>query len=54
MATSAWPGPRRVFCLLNGRDIVFDVDDAEVLVLAVATGESDAPDIALAIAERLR
>jgi death-on-curing protein len=49
----AWSATR-VFCLLNGRDIVFDVDDAEALVLAVATGEADVPDIAVAIAGRLR
>jgi death-on-curing protein len=49
----AWSATR-VFCLLNGRDIVFDVDDAEALVVAVATGEADVPDIAVAIAGRLR
>lgn len=49
----AWAATR-VFCLLNGRDIGFDIDDAEALVLAVARGEADVPDIALAIAEHLR
>ena len=49
----AWSATR-VFCLLNGRDIVFSVDEAEALVLAVARGEADVPDIALAIAEHLR
>ncbi|HEX4363324.1 MAG TPA: Fic family protein [Solirubrobacteraceae bacterium] len=49
----AWSATR-VFCLVNGRDIVFDIDDAEVLVLAVATGEADVPDIAIAITEHLR
>jgi hypothetical protein len=28
----------RVFCLLNGRDLAFGVDDAEQLVLAGARG----------------
>lgn len=49
----AWSATR-VFCLLNGRDIAFSVDDAEALVLAVAKGDADVPDIALAITEHLR
>lgn len=49
----AWSAAR-VFCLLNGRDIAFSVDDAEALVLAVAKGDADVPDIALAITEHLR
>jgi death-on-curing protein len=48
----AWTATR-VFCLLNGRDIAFGVDEAEELVLAVARGEADVPDIAAAIDERL-
>jgi death-on-curing protein len=49
----AWAATR-VFCLLNGRDIEFTVDDAEALVLSVATGDADVPDIARAISEHLR
>ena len=49
----AWAATR-VFCLLNGRDIVFDVDEAEALVLAVARGDADVPDIARASGEHLR
>lgn len=49
----AWSATR-IFCLLNGRDIVFDVDEAEALVLAVARGDADVPDIARAIGEHLR
>jgi death-on-curing protein len=49
----AWAATR-VFCLLNGHDIAFSVDDAEALVLAVASGTADVPDIALAIGEHLR
>lgn len=49
----AWSATR-VFCLLNGRDIVFSVDDADALVLAVARGDADVPDIARSIGEHLR
>ena len=49
----AWSAAR-VFCLLNGRDIAFTVDEAEALVLAVARGEADVPVIARAIGEHLR
>ncbi|MGI8731643.1 MAG: type II toxin-antitoxin system death-on-curing family toxin [Solirubrobacteraceae bacterium] len=49
----AWAATR-VFCLLNGRDIAFSVDEAEALVLAVATGDADVPDIALAIGAHLK
>ena len=48
----AWSATR-VFCLLNGGDIVFSVDEAEALVLAVARGEADVPDIAGATGEHL-
>jgi death on curing protein len=40
----AWSAAR-AFCLLNGRDIRYLVDDAETLVLAVAAGELDMPEI---------
>lgn len=40
----AWAATR-VFCLLNGRDLTFTVDEAESLVLAVAAGEIDVPDL---------
>jgi death-on-curing protein len=36
----AWSA-MRAFCLLNGRDIAYDVDDAERFVLGVAAGEID-------------
>lgn len=49
----AWSATR-AFCLMNGRDIAFSVDEAEALVLAVARGEADVPDIARAIAAHLR
>ncbi len=49
----AWSATR-VFVLLNDRDITFSVDEAETLVLAVARGDADVPEIALAIGEHLR
>jgi len=44
----AWAATR-VFCLLSGRDLTFGVDEAETVVVAVATGELDVPDLARAI-----
>jgi death on curing protein len=49
----AWAAAR-VFCLLNGRDLAFDVDEAEALVQAVARGELEAGEIAAVIEEHLR
>jgi death-on-curing protein len=49
----AWAATR-VFCLLNGRDLAFTVDDAEALVLGVATGDLDVPMIAASLADHLR
>ena len=45
----AWAAAR-VFCLMNGRDLAFPVDDAEALVVAVAAGGLDVTQLA----ERLR
>lgn len=42
----AWAATR-VFCLLNGRDLTYTVDDAEQLMLAAAAGAIDVPDIAI-------
>jgi death on curing protein len=41
----AWASTR-IFCLLDGRDLVFTVDDAEAMILAVAIGQLDVPDLA--------
>jgi len=49
----AWAATR-VFCLLNGRDLVLTVDDAEAHVLAVAGGELEVVEIASAIDQHLR
>jgi len=43
-----------VFCLLNGRDLHLTVDEAERLVLDVATGRLDVPVIAVRVRARLR
>jgi death-on-curing protein len=49
----AWAATR-AFCLLNGRDVDFTVDDAEQFVLAVARGDLDVLDIATVLARHLR
>jgi death-on-curing protein len=49
----AWAATR-VFCLLNGRDLAFDVDEAEALVQAIARGGLEASEIATVIEEHLR
>jgi death on curing protein len=41
----AWAATR-VFCLLNGRDLAYSVDEAEALMLAAAAGGMEVPDIA--------
>jgi death-on-curing protein len=48
----AWSAGR-AFCLINGRDIRYDVDDAEAFVLSIAAGQRDVPDIATWIASHL-
>lgn len=40
----AWSAAR-AFCLLNGRDIRYDIDAAEKFVVSVAAGELDVPAI---------
>lgn len=49
----AW-GATRVFCLLNGHDLDFAVDEAEALVLAAARGELDVEDIVSSLQKQLR
>lgn len=49
----AWSATR-IFCLLNGRDLVHTADEAEAVVVAVATGDLDVPQLAEWIDERLR
>ncbi len=40
----AWSAAR-VFCLLNGRDLTYTVDEAEDLMLSAASGQLDVPQI---------
>ena len=49
----AWAATR-AFCLLNHRDLKFSVDDAERLILCVARGELDVPEIAATIGHHLQ
>lgn len=49
----AWSATR-VFLLINGHDIAYDIDDAEELILGAARGELDAPAIATDLAAHLR
>jgi death on curing protein len=41
----AWAATR-IFCILNGRDLTYTVDDAEAMMLAAADGTMDVPAIA--------
>jgi death-on-curing protein len=48
----AWSAAR-VFCLLNGRDLTYTVDEAEQMMLEAAAGGLDVPQIAVWLAERI-
>jgi death on curing protein len=48
----AWAATR-IFCLLNGRDLNFSLDGAEALVVAVARGDLEVPEIAASIQTHL-
>jgi death on curing protein len=47
----AWAATR-VFCLINGSDLAYAVDNAEAIVVAAAAGELDVPDLAESIRAR--
>jgi death-on-curing protein len=49
----AWAATR-VFCLLNGHDLRFTVDEAERVVVATAIGALDVPDLADQLRRHLR
>jgi death-on-curing protein len=49
----AWSA-MRIFALMNGWDVELRVDDAERLVLDVAAGSADVPEIAAVLREHLR
>jgi death-on-curing protein len=42
-----------VFCLLNGRDLSFSVDEGEALVVSVAEGALEVPEIAATLQHHL-
>ncbi len=48
----AWSATR-IFCLLNGRDLRCSVEEAESLVVSVASGRFDVPEIASWLSDRL-
>ena len=48
----AWSAAR-IFCLLNGRDLTYTVDEAEDLMLSSASGQLDVPQIAAWIVAHL-
>lgn len=48
----AWSATR-VFCLINGRDLTYSVDEAEELMLGAAAGHVDVPEIAAWLDARL-
>lgn len=48
----AWSA-MRVFCMVNGRDLTYTVDEAETFVLAAAAGDVDVPEIAEWIGDHL-
>ena len=41
----AWSAAR-VFCLVNGRDLTYTIDESENLMLSAASGQLDVPQIA--------
>jgi death-on-curing protein len=43
----------RAFCILNGRDLTYSVDEAAAVVLTAAAGDIDVSDISAWIRERL-
>ncbi len=49
----AWSAAR-VFCLLNGHDLTYTVDEAEHLMLSAASGQLDVPEISAWLKARLR
>ena len=49
----AWAATR-IFCILNGRDLTYTVDEAEQLMLAAASADLDVPELAQWISEHRR
>jgi death on curing protein len=48
----AWASSR-VFCLINGLDLAYTMDDAEAMVLAVAAGHLDVAELAASLQSHL-
>ena len=48
----AWSAAR-VFCLLNNRDLVMSVDDAESMIVGAASGEFDVVELSELIRNHL-
>jgi death-on-curing protein len=48
----AWSAAR-VFCLLNGRDLTYTVDEAEQMMLEAAAGGLDVPQVAAWLEARI-
>ena len=48
----AWAGGR-TFCLINGKDINLNVDQAESLVMEIAMGKAGVKEIVIAIANKI-
>lgn len=49
----AWSSAR-VLCLMNGRDLELDVDEAEAMVVGAAAGTLDVPALATIVGSALR
>jgi death-on-curing protein len=49
----AWAATR-VFLIMNNADLAYEIDDAKHLVLGVARGELDVPDLAADFSRHLR
>lgn len=49
----AWASTR-VFCILNGHDLTYTVDDADQLMIAAAAGDVDVPQLARWIRDHRR
>ena len=48
----AWSAAR-VFCLMNGRDLRIGIDEAEAMMLDVASGALDVPELAVLLERHL-
>lgn len=49
----AWSATR-IFCLLNGRDLIYTVDEAEDMMIGAASGQLEVPEIAAWLKAHLR